>query len=191
MTIYTIDLLKLSSVNKLPSSQTVIEICQSISIDILQSLTNLRRTYNLREYRMIMNHIYVLGQYGNLIGERDSVQTENHCPFSIRYFCIERQIFSGTIIKQYCRLDTLKDVLPSVLIQLLHQALVNGLICAKLSRHSMSEALYGEWREKIRRLSRELLDIFPKLDPSDQYNLVSAKVNLLIEDQKEEVKNCV
>jgi hypothetical protein len=178
-------------VNKLPSSQTIIEICQSISIDILQALTSLTRTYNLREYEMILDHLTVLGQYGDLIGERYSAQTENHCPFRIRYFCIERRIFSGTIIKQYCGTDTLKDVLPSVLIQLLHQALVNGLICAKLSQHSMSEALFGEWKDKIRRLSGELLDIFPKLNPSDQYNLVSTKVNLLIEDQKEGVKYCV
>jgi hypothetical protein len=184
-------LLKLSSVNRLPSSQTIIEICQSMSIDIIKALFSLKRTYNLIEYRMMLNHFTVLGQYGDLIGKRDSVQTEDHCPFNIRYICVERRIFTGTILKHYCRMDALNTVLPSVLVQLLYQALNNGLTCAKLSRHSMTNTLFDEWKEKIGLLISELVTIFPKKDSSDEYNLVSTKVNISIEDQKEEVKTYV
>jgi hypothetical protein len=185
MTNYTIDLLNPQSFSRLPSAEEVIQICLSISADILEFMSNILTVNNFQDIRTITNQQVILkGCLGRLA---EAIPNTPGIPSSITIISVhvEQHGFRNpnSYLKQLFTMDTLSGVHHIILIEILSKLLESSLEWITTNVTSYPVFLVAECTTKIRIMINKLFSIFVHLIMIPRPNLAMAKIQIEIMDQ--------
>jgi hypothetical protein len=188
MTIYTIELMKILSLSRLPTAHTLIALCLHVSECILKSLSSSLETNNLREHKIIAKHIINLNECLDLMNKTIPGKTDTY-PIKVIHLSIIGCKHGQKEFNQIFTMTTLGGVHPVTLIEILSTLLNNSLTCIKTYLPSVPEILVSECEANFNIIIHDLFAIFPKMNTFILLKFTSIKLRVEFDDKKDDIKN--
>jgi hypothetical protein len=190
MTIYVFNIMKVSSLGKLPTAIDVLELCLYLGQNILKILLGILSDSDHQNRDTIARHMSMLWQYiKSMMRVVPTCEPMSH-PVSIRYVSIQQNLH-GHVTNEVYSVSNLRNVHPLILIDLLSHLLENGVICARSYTHRLPQAIptvvFDNCINIIGTITSELLIIFVKPRSPIQFQIISSLIRLEFCDQQEVV----
>jgi hypothetical protein len=161
MTIYTLELMDPESLKRLPSISELSELCLFLCSGILDFLTEHILIREVKRKQEMVGHMAVMKQSIKSLGESIPGNPRNRHPIVNLHVCIKKQIIGANVVQEF-KMNTLLNVHPTILVEIMDKLLENGLICMKPHfAHSFTKILFCECMETIRTVVQDLYMIVP------------------------------
>jgi hypothetical protein len=186
MTIYTLDLLELTSLSRLPTTQDITELCLQVCKGILRKLYVAIKDGNPSDHDTIANYNILIQRYLGILGRASSDNVSSPYPMDILCICATRHLNRDVHpIPEVLANGTVEKVYFAFLVELMNEVLKNTLACVKHRIPSFPNTLINECNETFQEIYRGLLEIFPE-SPNTPPNYAKAIVQVEVQDLRDE-----
>jgi hypothetical protein len=197
MTIYCLEMSS-DNLGKLPNTQILTNLCLQICEGILNNYLRVLWAHNPATQQVIAKQITLLQWYLGMLGRATSDYSEVSPTLDVNYIYIEKKISLATPpLKVVITLNTLSDVCPKLLLEVMHKLLEDSLACLTTHLHSMPSEQLNDCRHRIMAITRDLsnsIGTLPSINRPGIGRLIYADFKSVIlrfqvHDQKNEVKS--
>jgi hypothetical protein len=192
MTLYTVEIYDMTSLDRLPNIQAVNELCKVICSGLIDHLLNSLPANDGYSRQLISNHRIGLHQYlGILMGMLPVDPNRPGIPYPTKVFqfCIKKRTMeNSSFVKQYFTMNTLNEVHDYLLRELIVELLLNSAICMKpYFLRADRGTVFSACLKVVMTMINELSSLFPSRDPQASNTIVSAVVRVKLDDYINEV----